>query len=162
MKTRKRLDFISGDGSNFQLGGNLSLIYSRVDIDPLELESIRVYEPGASSSRQFQGQSPYIVNFYLDYENYDLGLTTSFYYNVQGKRLASVGSIGAPDVFETPTHLLNFTATKTLISNLMLRLKVENLLNSKVEKIQEFKGNTYIYSSYLTGTRLTVGLNYRI
>ncbi|VAX28430.1 TonB-dependent receptor [hydrothermal vent metagenome] len=161
-ETRKRLDLISTPINNFQLGGNLSLIYSKVDIDPDELKNIRVYEPDALSTRQFQGQSPYIINLFLDYDNHNLGLTVSLYYNVYGKRLASVGSIGAPDVFETPTQLMNFTATKILITNLMLRLKIENLLNSKVERIQEFKGNNYIYSSYMRGRRLTVGLSYNI
>ena len=162
LENRQRLDFLSTSSNNFLIGGNLSLIYSKVDIDPKELENIRVYEPNASATRQFQGQSPYIINLYLNYENSDLGLTSSIYYNVYGKRLFSVGSLGTPDVYETPTNLLNFTATKTLISNLMLKLKIENILNAANEKVQEFKGNTYIYSSYLVGRRISVGLTYKI
>ena len=159
---RKRLGFLSTSSSNFQVGGNLSLIYSKVDIDSDELENIRIYEPEASSTRKLQGQSPYIVNFYLNYENSELGFTSSIYYNVYGKRLSSVGSLGTPDVYETPINLLNLTATKTLSSNLMLKIKAENLLNAANEKIQEFKGNTYIYSRYLRGLGLTVGLTYKI
>ncbi len=161
-ETRTRLNFFSSKGSNFQIGGNLSLIYSKVDIDPEELENIRVYEPKASSTRQFQGQSPYIVNIYLDYTNDAFGFSSSLFYNVYGKRLSAVGSLGTPDVFESPTNLLNFTATKMLIENLMLKFKVENLLNSANEKIQEFKGNTYIYSSYLRGRRVSLGLSFKI
>ncbi len=162
LENRQRLDFLSTSSNNFLIGGNLSLIYSKVDIDPKELENIRVYEPNASATRQFQGQSPYIINLYLNYENSELGLTSSIYYNVYGKRLFSVGSLGTPDVYETPTNLLNFTATKILISNLMLKLKIENILNAANEKIQKFKGNTYIYSNYLVGRRISVGLTYRI
>jgi len=161
-ETRTRLDFLSNSTNNFQFGGNFSLIYSKVDIDATELTSLRIYEPNTKSTRQFQGQSPYIVNLYLDYENSDLGFTSSIYYNVYGKRLASVGSLGTPDVFETPTNLLNFTTTKSLIANLMLKIQVENILNASNEKIQEFKGNTYIYSSYLRGRSLSVGLSYKI
>ena len=161
-ETRTRLDFLSNSTNNFQFGGNFSLIYSKVDIDANELASLRIYEPDSKSTRQFQGQSPYIVNLYLDYENSDLGFTSSIYYNVYGKRLASVGSLGTPDVFETPTNLLNFTTTKSLIANLMLKIQVENILNASNEKIQEFKGNTYIYSSYLRGRSLSVGLSYKI
>ncbi|MCF6269584.1 MAG: TonB-dependent receptor [Melioribacteraceae bacterium] len=159
---RKKIEFLSTSSNNFQIGGNFSLIHSKVDIDPDELANIKVYDPDASSTREFQGQSPYIVNLYVDYENRDLGFTSSIYYNVFGKRLASVGSLGTPDVFETPTNLLNFTLTKTLITNLMFRLKVENLLNASNQKVQEFKGETYIYSSYLRGRRLTLGLTYTI
>lgn len=161
-ETRTRLDFLSNSTNNFQFGGNFSLIYSKVDIDATELASLRIYEPDTKSTRQFQGQSPYIVNLYLDYENSDLGFTSSIYYNVYGKRLASVGSLGTPDVFETPTNLLNFTTTKSLIANLMLKIQVENILNASNENIQEFKGNTYIYSSYLRGRSLSVGLSYKI
>jgi len=161
-ETRTRLDFLSNSTNNFQFGGNFSLIYSKVDIDATELASLRIYEPDTKSTRQFQGQSPYIVNLYLDYENSDLGFTSSIYYNVYGKRLASVGSLGTPDVFETPTNLLNFTTTKSLVANLMLKIQVENILNASNENIQEFKGNTYIYSSYLRGRSLSVGLSYKI
>lgn len=161
-ETRKRIDFLSTSSSNFQVGGNFSLIYSQVDIDKDELENIKVYEPDVSSTRQFQGQSPYIVNLYVNYENSDLGITSSIYYNVFGKRLASVGSLGTPDVFETPTNLLNFTLTKTLIANLMFKLKLENVLNATNKKVQEFKGQTYTYSSYLRGRRLSIGLTYKI
>ncbi len=161
-ETRTRIDFLSSKASNFKIGGNFSLIYSSVDIDEDELGNIRVYEPDAESTRQFQGQSPYIVNLYLDYSNSNLGFTSSLFYNVFGKRLAAVGSLGTPDVFESPINLLNFTATKTIIENLMLKLKVENLLNAANEKIQKFKGNTYIYSSYLRGRRVSLGLSFQI
>jgi TonB-dependent receptor len=161
-ETRTRIDFLSTTFSSFQVGGNFSLIYSKVDIDKDELANINVYEPGASSTRQFQGQSPYIVNVYLDYENSNLGLTSSLFYNVYGKRLAAVGSLGTPDVFEEPTNLLNFTATKTLVENLLLKIKVENILNAANNKIQEFKGKTYTYSSYLRGRSLSLGLSFKI
>lgn len=161
-ETRKRLDFLSTSYSSIQVGGNFSLIYSKVDIDPIELESIRVYEPDAAATRQFQGQSPYIVNLYLDYENNDLGFTSSIYYNVYGKRLASVGSLGTPDVFEMPTNILNFSSTQRLIDNLILKLQIENILNASNEKVQEFKDKSYIYSSYLRGRSLSVGLSYKI
>jgi len=161
-ETRKRLDFLSTSYSSIQVGGNFSLIYSKVDIDPIELESIRVYEPDAAATRQFQGQSPYIVNLYLDYENNDLGFTSSVYYNVYGKRLASVGSLGTPDVFEMPTNILNFSSTQRLIDNLILKVQIENILNASNEIVQEFKDKSYIYSSYLRGRSLSVGLSYKI
>jgi outer membrane receptor protein involved in Fe transport len=161
-ETRKRLDFLSTTYSSFQVGGNFSLIYSKVDIDPIELESIRVYEPDAAATRQFQGQSPYIVNLFLDFENNDLGFTSSIYYNVYGKRLASVGSLGTPDVFEMPTNILNFSSTQRLIDNLILKVQIENILNASNEKVQEFKDKSYIYSSYLRGRSLSVGLSYKI
>ncbi len=161
-ETRTKIDYISSETSTFQVGGNLSLISSSVDIDSLELKNIRAYEPDASATRQFQGQSPYVINLFLNYENSDLGLTSSLYYNVYGKRLASVGSMGTPDVFEKPANLINFSATKTILNSLVLKLKINNLLNDQHIKIQEFKGKEYIYSSYLIGRNISIGLSYKI
>lgn len=159
---RKNIDFLSNHQNSFRVGSNLSLIYSRVDIDPEELANIRVYEPKTSASRQFQGQSPYVVNLYLDYENKNMDLTTSVYYNVFGKRLYSVGSLGAPNVYEKPVNLLNMSVTKSLISNLMIKVKIENLLNASNTKVQEFNGNEYVYSSYLRGRKISFGLTFKI
>ncbi|NOX65081.1 MAG: TonB-dependent receptor [Chlorobi bacterium] len=161
-EARTKIGFLSNRTNNLQLGGNLSLIRSSVDIDSLELENRRAYEPYASSTRQFQGQSPYVINFFLDYENMNFGLTASLYYNVFGKRLSTVGSMGAPDVYEKPLNLINFTATKSLIENLQLTFRVQNLLNAKNVRVQEYKGKEYIYSSYYRGRVFSVGLNYKI
>ncbi len=159
---RKRLDFISNKLNDFILGGNLSLIHSSVDIDPEELENIMVYEPNAPSVRQFQGQSPYVINCYVNYENLNRGLTFSIYYNVFGDRLYSVGSLGTPDVYEKPSHILNLTLIKTLISNINLKLKIENALNTSTTKVQRFKGKEYVYSSYLRGRKISFGLSFKL
>ncbi len=161
-EARTKVDYISSETSTFQVGGNFSFVSSSVDIDSLELINIRAYEPEAPATRQFQGQSPYVINLFLNYENSNLGLTSSLYYNVYGKRLASVGSMGTPDVFEKPANLINFSATKTILKNLVLKLKINNLLNAQHKKIQEFKGNEYIYSNYLIGRNISIGLNFKI
>lgn len=162
LEARTRLDFISKTFENFLVGGNLSFIDSKVDIDKIELESIKLYEPDASSTRPFQGQSPYILNLNINYESLDAGFTASIYYNVFGKRLAAVGSVGAPDVYEQPFHLLNISVNKQLISNLSLKLSANNILNDKTEKTQNFKGKEYVYSSYSTGTTFSVSLKYNL
>ncbi|GBD91016.1 TonB dependent receptor [bacterium BMS3Abin04] len=162
LEVRTRLDFIGQAFKEFSVGGNLSLISSEVDIDKKELESIKLYEPNASDQRPFQGQSPYILNLNLNYENIGLGLSASVFYNVFGKRLSAVGSVGAPDVYEKPFHMLNLSVSKKIYSTLSLKLSANNILNNKIEKIQEFKGTEYVYSSYSTGTTYSVSLKYRL
>lgn len=63
---RKRLDQIHPALSNFQLGGNFSLIDSEVDIPQKELLPILAYDPNASRQRQLQGQSPMFSTWIWD------------------------------------------------------------------------------------------------
>src|SRR5690606_18751429 len=79
---RKKLDFITPTLSNFSAGFNLAYIYSRVDIAPGELALIRVNDPNADSQRQMFGQSPYIVNALLAYDNPDRKLNANVTFNV--------------------------------------------------------------------------------
>jgi TonB-dependent receptor len=162
LEIRKSLGAIDNALSNFMFGGNFSYIISKVDINSDELKSIREYEPGASSTRPFQGQSPYLVNLYLNYDDETSGWSANLYYNVFGQRLAAVGSIGAPDVYEKPFHLLNASVTKKLFQNLSIKVSANNILNSKKEQVQEFKGQEYIYHSYRVGSGITVALKYNL
>ena len=79
-----------------------------------------------------------------------------------GKRLATVGSVGAPDVYEKPFSMLNASISKKLLQNISLKVSAKNILNSKAEKYQEFKGNEFIYSSYRIGSGIAVELKYNL
>ncbi len=157
---RKNLEFLSESLVNFSMGANLTLIHSQVDIDPEELENLRVFDPDADNTRPFHGQSPYIINANINYDDWDNGLTASLFYNVSGRRLTAVGSVGAPDVYEEAFHLLNFSLSKKVYENISLKLSVNNILNDRQEKIQEFKGTEYIYSSHTKGVSYSVGMKY--
>jgi hypothetical protein len=162
LEARKNLSVISSSLSGFVFGGNFSYIWSEVDIDSKELASIRTYEPNASSTRPFQGQSPYLVNLYLNFDDENSGWSASIFYNVFGKRLATVGSVGAPDVYEKPFNMLNASVTKKLFQNLSLKISAKNILDSKVEKFQEFKGKEFIYNSYRIGSGISLELKYNL
>ena len=162
LEARKNLSFIDPSLSAFIFGSNFSYIWSKVDIDSRELESIRTYEPDASSTRAFQGQSPYLVNLYINYDDNANGWSASLFYNVFGKRLATVGSVGAPDVYEKPFNMLNASVSKSLFEKLTLKITIKNILNSSVEKYQEFKGNEYIYNSYRIGSGISAELKYKL
>ena len=90
LEIRKNMGVVSRHLENFLIGGNLSIIHSKVDIDSLELNQKRATMPQAPDTREFQGQSPYILNMNLTYENNGAGIVTSLYYNIFGKRMAAV------------------------------------------------------------------------
>lgn len=161
---RKRFDqlFLSGDSANiFSVGANFSLIESVVDIPEEELAFIRQRDPNASDTRTLQGQSPYLVNLGLNYDNYDIGTSASLFYNVFGERLDEVGVGGAPNALEQPRHLVDFTLSQRLWKDITAKFSAKNLLDSDVEINQEFKGTSYVRSLYKTGRSFSLGFSYK-
>ncbi len=161
LEMRKKLDMLHSALSNFMLGANLSLIYSKVSIAASELELIRSLRPDAPDTRAFQGQSPYLVNVNLSYEDAASGISSSLYYNIFGKRLERVSYGGTPDVYEKPAGLLNFSIGWKFMQQWRFRFAANNLLNPAHTKYQRFKGKDYIYSQYHRGRSFSLGLSYK-
>lgn len=161
LELRKRLDVVHRSLTNFVLASNLSYIHSQVSIAESELNLIRQLRPKASSTRPFQGQSPYLLNLNLSYEDARSGLSASIYYNVFGKRLDRVSYGGTPDVYEKSVGLLNFSFDWNFMEHLSLSFAANNLLNPKHVKYQRFNGQDYIYSQYRRGRTISLGLSYQ-
>ena len=159
-EARKRLDILHRALSNFMAGGNLTLIHSEVDISARELELIRATNPEAEASRPFQGQSPYLLNLNISYDNFETGLATSLYYNIFGERLAAIGKGGTPDIYEQPAALLNYSLSRRIGEHLSLKFAVNNILDAKEKKLHEFKGEDYITTRFQRGRTFSLGLKY--
>lgn len=162
IEMRKRLDFLHNSLANFQLGGNLSLVSSEVVIPEVELERIRFFDPNASDKRELQGQSPYIVNLELSYDNYNTGTTFGVFYNIFGERLSEVSLGGTPNVFEQPRPALSLTLSQKLLNGLKAKFSARNILDSSIRKTHEFKGAEYIFSEYNTGRTFSLGVSYEV
>jgi outer membrane receptor protein involved in Fe transport len=160
IEARKRLDEVSGILSNFSLGANLTVIESVVSIPEGELAVIRDLDPNAEATRQLQGQSPFILNLELGYDNLNSGTNVSLFYNVFGDRLAEISIGGTPDVFERSRPMLDLTFSQIILSNFSMRVAVKNLLNSPYRLTHEFKGAEYVRTEFTTGTSLSIGLGY--
>ncbi|MSQ99526.1 MAG: TonB-dependent receptor [Xanthomonadales bacterium] len=89
-----------------------------------------------SSSRPLQGQSPYVLNFQLGYDDPDRGTNASLLYNVFGERIVDVGTNGAPDVYEQPRPQLDFIYSQFFHENWRVKCQAKNLLNPEVELTQ--------------------------
>ncbi|AHM61623.1 outer membrane receptor protein [Flammeovirgaceae bacterium 311] len=163
LEVRKDLAFIGDFFRNFRTGVNASLIYSAVDIDPQELETIRLNDPDRDESRPMYGQSPYLINSYLSYESETNRIAANLVYNVYGRRLAVIGGFsGIPDVYEQPRNTLDFNIKKGIGKHLAVKLAAQNLLNARYKETHEFKGEEYIYKQYQVGRTYSVGFTYLI
>lgn len=161
-EVRKRLDGLGSLLRHLQVGGNLALVASRVRIAPDELELRRAVDPSTSETRSLQGQSPFVVNLDVTYDNPGTGTLVSAYYNVFGDRLAEVSIGGTPDVFESTDGDLDVTLAQRLPMGFRLKLAAKNLLGADYLLKQTFKGEDYVVRSYDRGRSFSVGLSYSL
>ncbi|MFW5701645.1 MAG: TonB-dependent receptor domain-containing protein, partial [Bacteroidota bacterium] len=159
---RKNLGFINPVLKEFLFGVNFTYVYSQVDIPEDELEQIRAFDPDASSTRELQGQSPYILNLDLSYVNWDTGTEANLHYYIFGKRLSDVTQQGTPDIYELPRPDLNLVVSQKLFDRFTFKISAKNILDSRYEKAQEFRGTEYIVTSYELGRSFSVGISYGI
>ncbi len=137
-------------------GANFTYVLSQVDIPEVELVTIRALDPGAEDTRPMFGQSPYIVNAFLNY-GADNGLAANITYNVQGERLSLVSRGGTPNVFERPFHSLNAKVSVPLATRLSVNAKVSNILGSTRRFTHDYKGVDYVFQSFNPGRTFSVG-----
>lgn len=115
----------------FGLTLNASLIASRVQLTP-EQQKVQV------SNRRLQGQSPYIVNTGIFFQNDENGWLASALYNVAGPRIFAVGSISQdPDIYEMPRHQVDLTVAKRFGTHIEVKAGVQDLLNQRVQFTQD-------------------------
>ncbi len=158
---RKTLDFTNAL-RHFKIGLNFTYIYSEVTVATLELEAIRATDPSAKDTRPMFGQSPYIINAYLIYNNPDIGLDVNLVYNVSGPKIVINVKGGTPDVLAQPFHSLNLTAGKRIAERWRLDFRVKNLLNSNYKETYAFKDQVYIYRQFARGMIFEFGFKYQI
>ena len=99
-----------------------------------------------------QGQSPYVWNFQLGYDDLDRGINTALLFNMFGERIVDVGINGAPDVYQEPRPVLDFVYAQKFRDHWKLKLRARNLLNAEVEITQGDK----------TRREFTVGREYQL
>ena len=162
LEGRENLAILGDRWSNFLAGGNLSLIYSNVDIPESEMAIIRGFDPDAETSRSLQGQSPFVVNLDVIYDNLETGTAAGLYYNIFGRRLSEVSLGGTPNVFEEPRSSLDFTLSKRINGLYTVKLAARNLLDSDHHFAYPFKGTRYIAREYRKGRSFSVGLAYKL
>ncbi|MGB3924039.1 MAG: TonB-dependent receptor, partial [Bacteroidales bacterium] len=120
-EARKNLGFISDRLEKLTAVVNLSLIRSSVAFD-----------------RPLQGQSPYIVNVGLFWQDVDRGLMASVLYNRIGKRIIAVGRPSPnswesiPDIYEMPRNETDLAISKRIGKMLEIKAGIKDLFGEKV------------------------------
>jgi hypothetical protein len=149
VEARKGLDFITPALKDFSLLGNITFVYSRVEIDPTQGTQ-------TSAERPLAGQSPYVLNLALDWANERSKTRARVLYNVQGERISQVGRTELPDIYEQPRHLIDVSVAQGIGEHLDLKLTIDNILDAPVKFLQ----GDAIVGSYRVGQTAWVMATY--
>jgi TonB-dependent receptor len=135
------------------VGGNVSLVRSRIELDG---GTGRSTTEGTSRSRPLQGQSPYVANLEVGARVAESELNVL--YNVAGARLSEVGVGGAPDAYELPFHRLDATFSQALEQGFRLKVSATNLLNQRVR----FAREDVVILGYRPGVALSAAIEWSL
>lgn len=127
MELRISLDAISAL-KNYSIVSNAAYIISEVSFSSEFIER----------NRSMQGQSPYLVNFGLFYNNDKSRVNASILYNIIGDRILYTGEAkqniidDIPDVYEKHHHLIDFTISKEFGKYYEVKFGIKDLLNQNM------------------------------
>lgn len=111
--------------NNLNLVFNGSIIRSEIDLG----SQITLTE---ARTRPLQGQSPYVINTGVYYQDPESRWQVNLMYNVYGPRIFSVGDNEFPTIFEMPRNLIDLSVARRFGEKIEVRFGVADLLNSKV------------------------------
>jgi hypothetical protein len=165
IEIRKSLKNISSSRfiQNFSLVLNGALIHSQIDLT----NSSNLTQ---ASVRPMEGQSPYVINTGLFYQDDNKGFLFNIMYNKYGKRIFLVGDNEFPTIYEMPRDLLDLTISKSIGKKMDLRLGISDLLNAQFllredgnhdGKINNLKSDKTIATTR-DGQYVTIGFNYKL
>lgn len=150
---------------------NASYIKSEIDTDDLYARE---------KNRPMMGQSPYIINTGIYYNNPDIQLSASVLYNVIGERIMIAGTQNQPNTYELPRDMLDFTISKGIGEHLEIKAGIKNILNESTKYTQTALGDVVleedgdgnpidfyqvereqVIMEYKEGTSVMIGVSYR-
>lgn len=131
IEARKNFGFIASSLRNLSLGGNYSVIDSEMKIFSNLSSQV------TNQVRPLQGQSAYVINANLDYDNKDSGTTATLLYNVFGERIDSIGLLPFGDVYEQPFKQVDFVFSQKIGEQYKVKLRAQNILDPEAILIQD-------------------------
>lgn len=164
---RKNFDFLNGGKEtgflhDLVMFSNLALIKSELSFDP---------GSQGKEGRPLQGQSPYIINIGLQYENPKNGWFASAVLNRVGRRIAFVGvdpqfADTRQDIYEQPRTVIDLQAGKN-IGKLNVKLTAGDILRQDLLYYQDANQdkkfsaeNDRILFNFTNGFTTTLALSY--
>jgi TonB-dependent receptor len=160
LEFRRQLDHASPLLKHFRLGGNVTLVKSEVRRPDDEYQQEKIFDPTTEETRPFQGQSPFVLNLDISYDNDKTGSNISLLFNRFGERLSEVTLGVTPDVYEQARSTVDMTFSQIIWGGVILKGSAKNLTNAEHLKTYELNGREYVAQSYSTGVTYGFGMTY--
>ncbi len=163
----KSLDMLSTALKYFNISGNLTLTKSEIEMTESEFNSRKQFEKEGQTiekTRNMAGQSPFVINSGISYNNYETGLSAGLFYNVKGETMSIVGTGVFPDMYTKPFHSLNLSINKNLGKelNTSINFKISNILNQKEEGVfKSFNARSELYNRFNPGRAFSLGFSHK-
>jgi len=145
---------------NTSVNLNAAYIESNVDVGAAATNQIQ--------NRPLQGQSPYIINLGVYYNDIEKGISVNTAYNVFGPRIFTVGDKIFPSWWELPRQSLDFQIAKIWNKRFETKLNIQNLLNASYRIYQDNNSDNEInidqeavIQRYQVGTQFSIGLSWK-
>lgn len=149
LEVYKDFSFLGERFSDFYVSSNYARIESEINLG----DSGGVQ---TNTERPLQGQSPYVANLQIGYDNKNKNISASLLYNIFGERISETGVNDQPDIYEQPFNQLDFVYSQKLYDRWKVGLKIKNILDDEVEYQQGDKTTR----SYQKGRSFSLGLSY--
>jgi outer membrane receptor for ferrienterochelin and colicin len=140
---------------------NMSIIGSHVTLGEELAVLLR------ARNRPLQGQSNFIVNSGLFYDDGFNGLQVNLNYNVIGKRILLVGAGAIPDTYEMPRNVADLSVRKALTDKIFLKVGVKDIFNQEFLLLQDGnedgvfdRKNDQVFRRFKPGTQYSLGISY--
>jgi TonB-dependent receptor len=122
------------------------------------------------SIRALQGQSPYVFNTGIYYNDLMHGWQINVSHNISGKRIYAVGSNDGqnPTQYEMPRHLIDLTIAKSINERLEVKAGIQDMLNQQYRIIQDSNRDKKIteidepIQNFKFGQVITLSITYKI
>jgi TonB-dependent receptor len=162
IELRKSLENLSSTFlRKFSFLFNGALVHSKVQL-PASLDNL-------DHNRPMQGQSPYVANASIYYNDLEHGFQMSVQYNVFGKRIYAVGDKDSnANQYEMPRNQIDLTISKQLGEHFEFKFGIQDILNQKYRLIQDSNRDKKITSVdepiqvYRWGQYATAGITWKL
>ena len=153
VESRRTLAFLGDDWAPYSVSLNAAWIDSEITLRP-EDTIIQT-----NQTRPLQGQSPWVFNLQLAWENPYREETLALVMNSFGERIVEVGTFGAPDIEEESRIQLDVVWRRPVFNDdWRLTLKAENILDDEYE----FTQGGLTTRSYNDGWALSVDVSWNL
>ena len=149
LEYRTNLGRILNALKNFNLTANYTRIWS--EIEETNVGTGRTIRP-------MQGQSPYVINAALNYQNFDFSFSINIAYNKFGKRIIETANFSGRDIYEFPRDVIDIVLIKELGQHIVFKFSIKDLLAQPFEYFEE----NVLVRKYTANTRLTLGVSYNL